>query len=134
MLIAKLHAYSFSKDAHLIVLNYLSNIKQRVKINNTFSLWTELIQVVPQNSIRGHLLFNIYINDLFITLKNIDVCNFVGDINAWKVFVFGVILVRIFQHFEWIQIRIRTLFTQCTAQYAHNESLGKVSEWVEQNA
>ena len=79
LLLAKLHAYGFSEQALLILSSYLSNRKQRVKINNTFSSWTDLIQGVPQGSVLGPLLFNIYLNDLFFSLKNINVCNFADD-------------------------------------------------------
>ena len=79
LLLAKLHAYVFSEQALLILSSYLSNRKQRVKINNTFSSWTDLIQGVPQGSVLGPLLFNIYLNDLFFSLKNINVCNFADD-------------------------------------------------------
>ena len=67
----------------LILPSYLPNRKQRVKINNSFSSWTDLIQGVPKGSVLGPLLFNIYLNDLFFTLKNIDVCNFAGDATTY---------------------------------------------------
>ena len=47
LLIAKLHAYGFSKDGLEIALSYLSDRWQRVKVKAAFSSWTELIQGVP---------------------------------------------------------------------------------------
>ena len=79
LLLAKLHAYGFSKQALAVICSYLSNRKQRIKINNVFSSWKDVILGVLQGSVLGLLLFNIYLNDLFFILKDVGMCNFADD-------------------------------------------------------
>ena len=64
-LLAKLHAYGFSIAALRLIHSYLTNRRQRTKINFSFSSSEEIVFGVPQGSIIGPLLFSIFLCDLF---------------------------------------------------------------------
>ena len=72
LLLAKLRAYGLNTPACNLIASYLSNRKQRVKIGNARSKWITLSKGVPQGSIPGPLLFNVFINDMHMfTFKRV---------------------------------------------------------------
>ena len=79
LLIAKLAAYGLSEDALMYILSYLSNRKQCVRINDTYSEFENIIMGVPQGSILGPLLFSLSIKDLFFFILIASVHNFADD-------------------------------------------------------
>ena len=81
LLIAKLKAYCFCKEALKLMKNYLKNRKQKVQINNKSSSERDVIAGVPQGSIDGHLLFNLFINDLIFFIEQCTLSNYVDNNN-----------------------------------------------------
>ena len=84
-LTTKLNAYGFSSSPLNFTLSYLSQRKQRVKINGSFSEWKTTSVDVPQGSVLGPLLFNIYINDMFMFILNSQICNYADDTTLYVI-------------------------------------------------
>ena len=70
LLIAKLSAYGLSFETVTFLNSHLRNRKQCVKINSICSEILKMLSGVPQGCILGLILFNIFLNELFLYLKN----------------------------------------------------------------
>ena len=60
-------------------------LKQRIKVNNCFSTWSEITTGVPQGSILGPLLFNLYINGIFYFLNEDGLTNYADDNTSYTI-------------------------------------------------
>ena len=78
-IIAKFEACGLSKKSLKLLLDYLEGRKQPLKIGSSYSFWPDVKIGVPQGSILGPLLFNVFIDNLFMFTENCKICNFADD-------------------------------------------------------
>ena len=72
-------AYGVSPSALNLIADYLSNRKQRVKVGGSLSSLSDILKGVPQGSILGPILFNIFMNDIFCAIKDGMLFNYADD-------------------------------------------------------
>ncbi len=82
LIVEKLARYRFSPNSCRLLHSYLENRTQRVKIGNFRSTSGTLAKGVPQGSILGPKIFNIFINDLLVTLSKLCVPGNYADDNT----------------------------------------------------
>ena len=75
---AKLEAYGLDTKTLKLMLSYLSGHIQCVKIRKNFSLLKLILSDIPQESILGPILFNIFMSDIFFLLGS-DLHKFADD-------------------------------------------------------
>ena len=79
LIIPKLRAYGLGIKATELIANYITNRSQRVKIGTVVSDWAKIVKGVPQGSIIGSLLFNIFMNDIVCIIKEGTLFNYADD-------------------------------------------------------
>jgi len=79
-LISKLYSCKINAGVIKWIESFLTNRRQRVRINDFFSFWKEYLSGIPQGSILGPLLYIglIFVNNL------VDICN-----NASELFLYA---------------------------------------------
>ena len=84
MIIGKLNSYGFNLTALNLIHNYFTKRKQRTKINHSYCSWEDMLFGVPQGSILGATLFNIFLSDLFLVVDDIDIANYADGNTIYK--------------------------------------------------
>ena len=62
--------------------SYLPDRYQRVKINDSYSLQSLIKHGMPQSSILGPILFNVFLCDIFFMIDNVDIASYADDLET----------------------------------------------------
>ena len=76
LLIVKLEAYGLDIGNLNFLLYNISLREHRTKVVSSCSKWSEICRGIPQGSILGFLLLNIFIKYIFLFVEKSEICNF----------------------------------------------------------
>ena len=85
LLLVKLKSYGFSINVLDLICSYLKKEKQPVQINNSFSSAKMVLSGLPQGSINGPLLFDLFINDSVLFLSETVLSNYADSSNLYSI-------------------------------------------------
>ena len=99
-LIDKLKSFGFSNSCIAWIQSYLFDRRQRVQLRGNFSPWTTVSAGVPQGSVLGPLLFNIYMSDLPRILSVLNI-SYADDFKLFGPAVDCSLQINLNQVFVW---------------------------------
>ena len=83
-LLVKLEYYGIADNLLGWLKSFLVGRRQKVVVNGQSSHWSDVISGVPQGSVLGPLLFNIYVNDIALQV-NSSILQFADDLKMFCV-------------------------------------------------
>ena len=84
LLITKLSWYGVTPRSLKLIFSYLSNRTQDVRINNSYSIKSEIKYDAPQGLVLGPLLFNIYLIDMFLECEDDKISSYADDATPYS--------------------------------------------------
>ena len=84
LIVKKLEDYGGDSKVINLVTNYLSDRQQRVRLSGQHSSMKTIMKGVPQGSILGPILFNIFINDLSYAIDKCKLLTYTDDTLLFK--------------------------------------------------
>lgn len=84
ILLYKLSSYGVCGSVYNLLKSYLSDRQAYVRVNNTTSSLYKASSGVPQGSVLGPLLFNIFVNDVSRVILNSSFLQYADDIKLYK--------------------------------------------------
>ena len=129
--ITKLEAYGFPHNSLQYIRSYLPNRQPRVRVNSSFNTCENTIAGVSLGSILRLLLFNVFINDLFLFVSNSHLINYADDntitteesneIKIKNILRFGFDLISKWFEKNYMFLRVDKSYFICFGKNAENE-------------
>ena len=79
LLTAKFAAYGLDDASCALLWSYLDKRYQRVKLSGSYSNWLQISKGVPQGSVMGPVMFNVFVNDLYASITRCSLINYADD-------------------------------------------------------